>query len=82
VLVIDDEPALCAVVRRLPRGRQEVVGLGGATQQFLRATSNPLLDKPFETRALNEAVARVLETGAVSGTWRTADVSDDVPAAV
>ncbi|HEX2872318.1 MAG TPA: response regulator [Polyangiaceae bacterium] len=134
VLVIDDEPALCAVVRRLLRGRHEVVGLGGGrealklleadaafdviicdvmmsqmsgvdffealgknhpglkprvvfmtggalhapTQQFLRASSNPLLDKPFETRALHEAIARVLDAGAVSGTWLAADVSQAV----
>ena len=131
VLVIDDEPALCTVVRRVLRGKHEVVGLGDArealkllerdsafdviicdmmmphmsgidffealggkfpglrsrvifmtggafhapTQQFLRVTSNPLLDKPFETRALHEAIARVLEASAVSGTWLTADVS-------
>lgn len=134
VLVIDDEPALSAVVRRLLRGEHEVVcsvdareGLellgrgaafdviicdimmpnmsgiefferlrqrhpeltsrvvfmtGGAfhasAQQFLRTVSNPVLDKPFETRALHEVIARVLEVGAVSATWLTANATQAV----
>jgi signal transduction histidine kinase/ActR/RegA family two-component response regulator len=131
VLVIDDEPALCAVVRRLLRGAHEVVGsldarealklldrdaafdvvfcdvmmprmsgieffeclsrrhpelssrvvfmTGGAFQshdrEFLRTMQNPVLEKPFETRSLHEAVARALEGAAVSGTWRKADLT-------
>ncbi len=130
VLVIDDEPALCAVVRRLLRGEHEVVGFvdaaaalerlkqdpdfdvilcdimmphvsgiefyerlgardadlvgrivfmtGGtfhaAAKAFLRTVPNQVLDKPFETHALHEVLARVLESRAISGTWRTANV--------
>ncbi|HYP87003.1 MAG TPA: hybrid sensor histidine kinase/response regulator, partial [Polyangiaceae bacterium] len=129
-LVIDDEPALCAVVRRLLRGQHEVVGLndaraalellerdnafdviicdimmphmsgiefyhrlrqlephlaervvfmtGGAfdssAKQFLRTVPNPVLDKPFETHALHETVAQILEGASVSGTWMTASI--------
>jgi signal transduction histidine kinase len=130
VMVIDDEPALCAVVRRLLRGQHEVVGFvdaraaldrlkddpdfdvilcdimmphlsgiefyeqlrardpeqvarivfmtGGAfhtaAKSFLRTVPNQVLDKPFETRALQEVLARVLEARAISGTWLTASV--------
>jgi signal transduction histidine kinase len=130
VLVIDDEPALCAVVRRLLRGQHEVVSFldarealtllerdaafdvimcdimmphmsgiefhhrlreghpdlagrtvfmtGGAfhapAAQFLRTVHNQVLEKPFETHALHEALAQVLEPRAVSGTWVTAKV--------
>lgn len=133
ILVIDDEPALCAVVRRLLRGEHEVVGMtdgrealkllasdagfdviicdvmmpylpgneffaqlrehypelvgrvvfmtGGAfnaqVQQFLRTVPNAILDKPFETRALHEAIAHVLEAHAVSGTWPTSALAAD-----
>lgn len=46
---------------------------GGAfsdpTQQLLNALSNPVLEKPFETRALHLAIARVVEAQATSGTW-------------
>ena len=46
---------------------------GGAfsdpAQQLLNALSNPVLEKPFETRALHLAIARVLEEQATSGTW-------------
>lgn len=127
ILVIDDEPALCAVVRRLLKHQHEVVGYveasaalgalesdgafdviicdmmmprmsgieffaklrqqnpdltsrvvfmtGGAfnapAQQFLRTAANPILEKPFETRALQLAIAQVLDANAVSGTWLT-----------
>jgi signal transduction histidine kinase len=131
ILVVDDEPALCAVIRRLLRHEHQVVGMvdaraalellqkdaafdvimcdimmpnmsgielfaelqkldpelgrrtlfmtGGAftlpTRQFLASVSNPLLEKPFETRALHYAIAQVLEaTAAVSGTWATRPV--------
>lgn len=126
ILVIDDEPALCAVVRRLLRGEHEIVtcidprealkmldkgatfdailcdimmpnlsGMdvysvmrqrhpdlaartvfmtGGAfndpAQQFLRRVSHPVLEKPFESRALHAALSGVLEQR-VSGTWPT-----------
>ena len=130
ILVVDDEPALCAVIRRLLRNEHEVVGFvdaslalarlrkdndfdvvvcdimmpnmsgielfgqlqqlepelarrtlfmtGGAftlpTRQFLSTVSNPLLEKPFERRALHDAIARVLQANAAtSGTWRTDD---------
>jgi signal transduction histidine kinase len=46
---------------------------GGAfsdpTQQLLNELSNPVLEKPFETRALHMAIARVVEEQATSGTW-------------
>lgn len=46
---------------------------GGAfsdpTQQLLSALANPVLEKPFETRALHTAIARVVEDQAASGTW-------------
>jgi len=127
ILVVDDEPALCAVVRRLLRHEHEVVSCvggsaalellardplfdvvicdimmpdvsgieffgalqnlepelaqrtlfmtGGAVntraQQFLRSVPNPVLEKPFETRALHGAIAQILESRAISGTWRT-----------
>ena len=130
VLVVDDEPALCAVVRRLLRGEHEVVGCldarealarlehdaafdvvmcdlmmphmsgmdfyerlreehsdlagrtvfmtGGAchapAELFLRTVRNQVLEKPFETHALHEALSQILEPRAVSGTWLTADV--------
>jgi len=130
MLVIDDEPALCAVVRRLLRGQHEVVGhtdaraalamlerdsafdviicdimmphmsgiefyqqlrardshlaerivfmTGGAfnasAKQFLRNVPNPVLDKPFETQALHETVAQLLESCAISGTWLTSAI--------
>ena len=131
ILVIDDEPALCAVIRRLLRHEHEVVGYtdassalkllqqdsafdvvmcdimmphmsgieffaqlrnldpelarrtlfmtGGAftlpTRQFLASVSNPLLEKPFETAALHQIIAQVLDAnGAVSGTWATGPV--------
>jgi len=129
VLVVDDEPELCAVVRRLLRSEHEVVcyldardalacleqdaafdviicdimmphmsGLefyerlreehwdlasrtvfmtGGAlhapAEQFLRTVQNQVLEKPFETHALREALAQVLAPRAVSGTWLTAN---------
>jgi CheY-like chemotaxis protein len=48
---------------------------GGAVntraQQFLRSLPNPVLEKPFETRALHGAIAQILESRAISGTWRT-----------
>jgi signal transduction histidine kinase len=128
ILMVDDEPALCAVVRRLLRGEHEVVGImdgrdaldllehdsafdvvicdvmmphvsgselflrvqsghpelaerfvfmtGGVfdpqVKQFLRTVANPVLEKPFETRALYEAIGQVLERKAVSGTWPAA----------
>jgi signal transduction histidine kinase len=134
VLVIDDEPSLCAVVRRLLRGEHEVVGLvdartaleklatdvefdailcdimmpqmsgisfyeqlrerdaelaarivfmtGGAfhsaTEHFLRSISNPVLDKPFETHALHQVLAQVLEARAISGTWRRASIQQAI----
>jgi CheY-like chemotaxis protein len=134
VLVIDDEPALCAVVRRLLRGQHEVVAFmdaraalealerdasfdvvmcdimmpqmsgltlfeklreqhpelaartvfmtGGpfhsSALQFLRTVQNPVLEKPFETRVLYEAMAQVLEAQAVSGSWPTARVDQAV----
>lgn len=138
ILLIDDEPALCAVVRRVLRGEHEVVGLldarqalellerdaafdviicdimmpymsgieffenlrqrypeltsrvvfmtGGAfhapAQRFLRTLANPTLDKPFETRALQEAIAQVL-SHAISGTWlRACAAPPDVAQAV
>jgi CheY-like chemotaxis protein len=130
VLVIDDEPALSAVVRRLLRGEHEVVGFtdarealerlkgdptfdvvlcdlmmpnmsgsdfyerlsarlpqlaartvfmtGGAfnsaAKEFLRRVIHPVLEKPFETQALHEAIARVLEAQAISGTWLKANI--------
>jgi signal transduction histidine kinase/ActR/RegA family two-component response regulator len=134
VLVIDDEPALCGVVRRLLRNEHDVVGYvdarealaalarddgydviicdimmpymsgndffnalrsrhpelsrrvvfmtGGAfnapAQQFLRTTSNPILEKPFETIALHVAIAQALEAGTVSGSWLTARIEQAV----
>jgi signal transduction histidine kinase len=135
ILVIDDEPALCAVIRRLLRHEHEVVGFidassalkllqddaafdvimcdimmtqmsgmeffaqlqsldpelaqrtlfmsGGAftlrTRQFLASVTNPLLEKPFETRALHHAIAQVLEArAAVSGTWPAGQVEEAV----
>jgi signal transduction histidine kinase len=129
ILVIDDEPALCAVMRRLLRRQHEVIGYadahealklleqddafdvifcdimmphlsgidffnqlrrqnlelasrvvfmtGGAfnapAQQFLRTVANPLLEKPFEMRTLQAAIAQALEAKAISGTWPTGD---------
>lgn len=134
VLVVDDEPALSAVVRRLLRGEHEVLGFtnardalalllddvafdviicdvmmpnmsgiefyealclrrprlaartvfmtGGvfhpAAREFLSRVAHPVLEKPFETRALHEAIAQVLETRAVSGTWLTAEVEQAI----
>jgi signal transduction histidine kinase/CheY-like chemotaxis protein len=125
ILFIDDEPALCTVVRRLLKDEHEIVGYfdprealksldrdaaydvifcdvmmphmsgfeflsevrarhhelarrivfmtGGAfndrAQQLLSTLSNPLLEKPFETRALHSAIARVVEEQVASGTW-------------
>jgi signal transduction histidine kinase len=46
---------------------------GGAfsdpAQQQLDALPNPVLEKPFETRALHLAIARVVGEQATSGTW-------------
>jgi CheY-like chemotaxis protein len=134
VLVIDDEPAIAAVVRRLLRGDHEVKAFmdaraalehlerdaafdviicdimmphmsgikfyerlrarhgelakrtvfmtGGAfhgsAKQFLRAVANPVLDKPFETHALHQAIAQILDSHAVSGTWLTAQLDEAV----
>jgi len=134
VLIVDDEPALCAVVRRLLGGEHEVVSCtdapaalqklhdapafdvilcdvmmphvsgidfyerlrardeelagrivfmtGGAFQpqavQFLRSVSNPVLDKPFETRILYEVLAQVLELRTVSGTWLAAKLEQAI----
>lgn len=130
VLVVDDEPALSVVVRRLLRGEHEVRGFTDAREalaslelddgydvifcdvmmphmsgiefyealclrrpqlaartvfmtggvfhspakEFLRTVNHPVLEKPFETQALHEAIGQVLETAAISGTWLTADV--------
>jgi signal transduction histidine kinase len=130
VLVVDDEPAISAVVRRLLRGEHEVVGFTDAREalerlktdaafdvilcdvmmpsmsgmefyqrlvsrlpllaartvfmsggvfhspakEFLRSVTHPVLEKPFETQALHEAVARVLDAHAVSGTWLKAEI--------
>jgi len=127
IMFIDDEPALCTVVRRLLKDEHEIVGYfdprealkslehdacydvifcdvmmpymsgfeflnevrardrdlatriifmtGGAfsdpAQQLLNAMTNPVLEKPFETRALHSAIARVVEDQATSGTWAT-----------
>ncbi len=133
IMVVDDEPALCSVIRRLLRHEHEIVGFvdantalerlqhddafdviicdimmpnmsgidlfgqlkkiqpqlaprtlfmtGGAftlpTRQFLGSVSNPLLEKPFETRTLQNAIARVLDANAaVSGTWATRRVGE------
>jgi CheY-like chemotaxis protein len=134
VLVIDDEPAIATVVRRLLRGEHEVKAFmdaraaleylerdatfdvimcdimmphmsgiefyerlrarhpelakrtvfmtGGAfhgsAKQFLRAVPNPVLDKPFETHALHQAIAQIVEAHAVSGTWLTAQLDEAV----
>lgn len=136
VLVIDDEPALGAVVRRLLRGEHKVVSFvdarealkllerdadfdvimcdimmphmsgiqfyeqlrarharlaactvfmtGGVfhspAKAFLRAVPNPVLEKPFETHALHEAITQVLEARAVSGTWLTAELEQAMEA--
>jgi CheY-like chemotaxis protein len=133
-LVIDDEPALCAVVRRLLRGEHEVVGFmdaraalellerdaefdvimcdvmmphmsgiefyrqlrarhahlaprtvfmtGGVfhspAKQFLSTLANPVLEKPFETHALHQAIAQALEASAISGTWLTAEMEQAI----
>jgi signal transduction histidine kinase len=130
ILVIDDEPALCAVVRRLLKHEHEVIGyvdgrealkllhqdvafdvivcdimmpylsgiefysqlrtrhpelssrvvfmtggaFNGPAQQFLRTVSNPVLEKPFESRSLHAVIAQVLEAKLVSGTWRTREM--------
>ena len=131
ILVVDDEPALCAVICRLLRPEHEIVGLvdanaalelvqrdnafdvvicdimmprmsgiefyrqleklrpelalrtlfvtGGvftlATRRFLDSVENPMLEKPFEARALHAALARVLQRDcAVSGVWSTGTV--------
>lgn len=132
ILVIDDEPALCAVVRRLLRSEHDVVGyldarealaalqqddsygaivcdimmpkmsgidfftqlrsrrpdlasrvvfmtggaFNGPARQFLRTVTNPVLEKPFETRALHLAIAQVLEVNTISGTWLTSQVDE------
>jgi signal transduction histidine kinase len=134
VLVIDDEPAIATVVRRLLRGEHEVKcfmdaraaleylerdatfdvimcdimmphmsgiefyerlrahhpelaqrtvfmtggAFHGSAKQFLRAVPNPVLDKPFETHALHQAIAHILEAHAVSGTWLTAQLDEAV----
>jgi signal transduction histidine kinase len=117
ILVLDDEPALCVVLRRLLRREHEVIGYSDArevlgllerdaafdviicdimmpiisgieffgqlrerhpelasrvvfmtggvfdarAQQFLRGLPNPQLEKPFETRALHQALAAILK---------------------
>jgi len=125
ILFIDDEPALCTVVRRLLKDEHEIIGyfdprealkalddddaydvifcdvmmpymsgfeflteirshhrelaarivfMTGGTfndpaQQLLDELSNPVLEKPFDIRALHTAIARVVEERATSGTW-------------
>ena len=127
ILVVDDEPSLCAVMRRLLKRQHEVVAFhdarealahlrqgaefdvvfcdimmphmsgieffralekldadlatrtvfltGGVfntpTQQFLAQSPNLLLEKPFETRSLESAIARLLESRVRSGTWQS-----------
>jgi hypothetical protein len=36
------------------------------------------LDKPFETHALHQAIAQILDSHAVSGTWLTAQLDEAV----
>jgi len=125
ILVIDDEPAVCTVVRRLLQDEHDIVDCsdarealstldqdsaydvvfcdvmmpnmsgfeflkeiwtnhrelapkivfmtGGAFnepgQQELHALPNPVLEKPFEIRALRSAIARIVDDQAASGTW-------------
>ena len=130
LLVIDDEPALCAVVRRLLKREHEIVtyvdprealkaldrdqeydvifcdimmpyltgfdilrevqtfhgelanrivfmtggAFNDAAQERLRTLPNLLLEKPFDARALQTVIARVLEGQLASGTWLKARI--------
>lgn len=125
ILAIDDEPALCAVIRRLLSPQHEVVtfvdarealrllktdgsfdvifcdlmmpkmsgidfydelqeldpelasrtvfltggAFSGPGHQFLSSISNRVVEKPFDARSLEQAVANVLDGNPRSGTW-------------
>jgi signal transduction histidine kinase len=134
LLVIDDEPALCAVLRRLLSSEHDVRTFGsardalqllrrdgffdvifcdlmmpnmsgmaffeelseldpelaartvfvtggalsGPSRQFLGSVSNLVVEKPFEARTLQLAIARVLEIYPRSGTWPMRETSQAV----
>jgi CheY-like chemotaxis protein len=125
ILAIDDEPALCAVIRRLLAPQHELVtfvdarealrllktdgafdvifcdvmmpkmsgidfydelseldpelasrtvfltggAFSGPGRQFLASVPNRVIEKPFDARSLEQAVANVLEGNPRSGTW-------------
>jgi signal transduction histidine kinase len=47
IMVIDDEPALCSVLRRLLRGQHEVVGFTDAREALVRLEHDPAFDVIF-----------------------------------
>lgn len=132
LMVIDDEPALCAVIKRLLAGEHDVhtflhagealkslrhdasfdlifcdlmmprmsgmefhaqlseqdpdlasrtvflTGgvMNGPARQFLSAISNRVIEKPFTSHALEEAIAHVLDCHPQSGTWATSELRE------